>query len=93
MGRNLPSFLLTKKKGLATGDLDRSNVSFAKVVFDVFLQGVHFCRGEVVDATFLYSSLGLEVDSMVPWLMLGQAFRCLFAKNTVILMKLCGDVF
>jgi hypothetical protein len=46
----------------------------------------------VVDATFLHSSFGLEINSMVPWLVLGQVFRCLFAKYAVILMELCGDV-
>jgi len=62
------------------------------MIFNVEFKCVHFCGSEAVDTAFLHSSVRFEVNGMVPWLVLGQAFRSLFAKDRAILSKLSRNV-
>ena len=62
------------------------------MIFNVEFKCVHFCGSEAVDTAFFHSSVRFEVNGMVPWLVLWQAFRSLFAKNRVILSKLSRNM-
>src|SRR5882762_5540340 len=48
----------------------RANVSFLQVVVDVFFESEVLSRSETVDATFLHSVIGFEINRVMPGLVL-----------------------
>src|SRR5882762_7253320 len=48
----------------------RANVSFLQMVVDVFFESEVLSRSETVDATFLHSVIGFEINRVMPGLVL-----------------------
>ena len=70
-----------KEKGTGDRRFGWADITFLEVVVDIFFQSKCFGRGKMVNATVLHSGIRFEVDGVVPWLMLWELFRSLFAED------------
>ena len=70
-----------KEKGAGDRRLGWADIAFSEVIVDIFFQGKGFGRGKAVNAAFLHGCVRFQINGMVPWLMLWESFRSLFAED------------